>query len=64
MCTLIYSSSDHPLLLCKYILLRGMKTQGFQLIEIGGWFNSFKKQRERNLHFSPLKHKNENFKIL
>lgn len=41
-----------------------MKTQGFQLIEIGGWFNSFKKQREHNLHFSPSKHKNENFKIL
>lgn len=61
---LIYCCSDYPLLLCKYMLLRGMKTQGFQLIEVGGWFNSFKKQEEHNLHFIPSEHEKEDFKIL
>lgn len=63
-CTLVYCCSDYPLLLCKCILLRGMKTQGFQLIEVGDCFNSLKKQGEHNLHFTSSKHKKENFKIL
>lgn len=64
MCILIYCCSDYPLLLCKYTLLRGRKTQGFQLIQVGGWFNSFKKQGEYILLLTPSKHKKENFKIL
>lgn len=61
---LIYCCSDYLLLLCKYILLRGMKTQGFQFIQVGGCFNSFKKQGEHNLLLTPSKQKKENFKIL
>ena len=34
-----------------------MKRQGFQVIEVGGCFSSFKKQGEHNLHFTPSKMK-------